>query len=744
MVVDLRRLFAPKAIAVVGSARECGRVVAQNRALGFAGALWAVHPTRSTVAGEQAYPRVADLPGVPDAAFVAVPAAACAAVVAELAAHGCGGAVVYSSGFAETGPAGAERQQALLAAAGAMPVLGPNCYGLVNYAERVLVWPDQHGGVALAEGERGVAVVSQSSSIAISVTMADTGLPLASVVTVGNAARLGVAAVAAALLETPQMSPRVSAVGMIVESLADLRDWERLAACARARGIGLVALVLGRSPQARAAVVTHTASLAGDAAAAAEFLRRNGIGQVSSVDELLGALSLLHCGGPLADTRLTSLSSSGGEAALVADAAVGTAVRFAELTPAQRGELRAALGERVALANPLDYHTYVWGDPDAMASAFTAMVRGPADLHLLFADLPRADRCADDDWTLAVDAFARACATVGARGALVAAMAANLTGERAAAWVRRGLAVLAPPAVAMAAVEAAAAIGKAWAAPPAAPVAGPEGRGGGPPQDRRFGAEGGQVWPGTHPIGGHRAGADVQGEAGRAPTTERGGGAEVPREAGAAWPGRGTTVLNEATGKRLLRIHAVPVPEGAVCASAGAAVVAAADLGGPVAVKALGAVHKTERRAVRLGLVEPRDVRAAAALLLARYPAVLVERQVAGGIVELLVGVHSDPVVGPVLTLGAGGVLTELVRDVTHLLLPVAPDEIRRALLGLRCAPLLTGYRGAPAADLDRAVAVIGLVAELVLGRPEVVSLEINPLIVTVDGAWACDALVVT
>ena len=680
MVVDLRRLFAPKAIAVVGSARECGRVVAQNRALGYAGALWPVHPTRSTVAGEQAYPRVADLPGVPDAAFVAVPAPACAAVVAELAAHGCGGAVVYSSGFAETGPAGAERQQALLAAAGAMPVLGPNCYGLVNYAERALVWPDQHGGVARAEGERGVAVVSQASSIAISVTMVDTGLPLACVVTVGNAARLGVAAAAAALLD----SERVSAVGMIVESLADLRDWERLAAYARARRIGLVALVLGRSPQARAAVLTHTASLAGDAAAAAEFLRRNGIGQVDSVDELLGALSLLHCGGPLADTRLTSLSSSGGEAALVADAAVGAAVRFAELTPVQRSELRAVLGERVALANPLDYHTYVWGDPDAMAMAFTAMVRGPADLHLLFADLPRADRCADDDWVLAVDAFARACATAGARGALVAAMAGNLTGDRAATWVRRGLAVLAPPAVAVAAVEAAATIGRAWAVPAPPPVAGPEGR------------------------------------------------------------VRGTTVLNEATSKRLLRVHGVPVPPGAVCASAGAAVIAAADVRGPVAVKGLGIAHKTEHNAVRLGLVEPADVRAAAAVLLARYPAVLVERVVPGGLVELLVGVESDPVFGPVLTLGVGGVLTELVRDVAHLLLPSDGTEIRRALLGLRCAPLLTGYRGARPAHLDRVVDVVGRAAELVLGRPEVVSLEINPLIVTADGAWACDALVVT
>ena len=200
----------------------------------------------------------------------------CAEVVAELAAAGCGGAVVYSLGFAEAGPCGAARRRGLLAAAGSMPLFGPNCYGLVNYAARVLIWPDQHGGVGLPPGERGVAVVSQSSSIAISVTMADGGLPLHSVVAVGNGAQLGVAQVAEALLASEQ----VSAIGMIVESLADLRVWERLAVRARERRIGLVALVLGRSELARRAVVTHTASLAGDAEACALFLRRNGIGQV--------------------------------------------------------------------------------------------------------------------------------------------------------------------------------------------------------------------------------------------------------------------------------------------------------------------------------------------------------------------------------------------------------------------------------------------------------------------------------
>ena len=161
-------------------------------------------------------------------------------------------------------------------------------------------------------------------------------------------------------------------------------------------------------------------------------------------------------------------------------------------------------------------------------------------------------------------------------------------------------------------------------------------------------------------------------------------------------------------------------------------------------MKALGIAHKTDHRAVRLGLTKPEDIRAGAAVLLARYPAVLVERLVTGGIVELLVGVQSDPVFGPVLSLGVGGVLAELVRDVVHLLLPVDAADIRRALLGLRCAPLLTGYRGGVAADLDGAVDVACRVAALVLARPEVVALEINPLIVTADGAWACDALVVT
>jgi acyl-CoA synthetase (NDP forming) len=250
-------------------------------------------------------------------------------------------------------------------------------------------------------------------------------------------------------------------------------------------------------------------------------------------------------------------------------------------------------------------------------------------------------------------------------------MAGNLTGARAAAWVRRGLPVLAPPSVAMEAVEAAATIGRAWSAP--LPVA-------------------------------------VGRQHGHLHVVSR-------REGGLADTGR---VLDEAEGKAYLRRHGIPVPDGEACTSATGAVRAAARVGGPV-------------------LRGPRQVGAAATELLARFPAVLVERMVTGGVVELLVGVEPDPALGLVLTLGAGGVLTELLRDVAHVLLPAGPAEIRSALLGLRCAPLLTGYRGARGTDLDALVVTVARVVDV---AAETVSVEINPLIVTEDGAWACDVLI--
>ena len=185
MTRDLTRLLRPESVAVVGGGAWCLSVFEQLEKAGFAGPIWPVHPTKGAVAGLQAYPTVADLPAPPDASFVGVNRDATIDVVAALSDVGAGGAVCFASGFAEV-ETGAELNANLLGAAGEMPILGPNCYGFINALDGAMLWPDQHG---LAPVDRGVAILMQSSNIAINLTMQRRGLPIAYMITCGNQAQ---------------------------------------------------------------------------------------------------------------------------------------------------------------------------------------------------------------------------------------------------------------------------------------------------------------------------------------------------------------------------------------------------------------------------------------------------------------------------------------------------------------------------------------------------------------------------
>ena len=208
----LSRLLRPRSIAVLGSV-WAENVIAQCHKMGFDGPVWPVHPTRDTVGGVPAYRALADLPGVPDATFIGVNRFATLDVVRALAAMGAGGAICFASGWEEAGEAGLQAE--LVAAAGGMPVLGPNCYGVINYLDGALLWPDQHGGRRVA---RGVALLSQSSNIVINLTMQARGLPVAYVACLGNAAQVGLAELAGALLA----DERVTALGMYVEGKCEV------------------------------------------------------------------------------------------------------------------------------------------------------------------------------------------------------------------------------------------------------------------------------------------------------------------------------------------------------------------------------------------------------------------------------------------------------------------------------------------------------------------------------------------
>ena len=220
MAGRLERLLRPRHVAVIGG-RAAEGVITQCDRLGFAGEIWPVNPRRETLGGRTCFASVEALPAAPDAAFVGVERRTSVEIVAALAARGAGGAVCYASGFREAAGEledGPQLQAALLEAAGAMPLLGPNCYGLINYLEAVALWPDEQGGTRLDPEARGVAIVTQSSNIAITLTMQRRGLPLAHVVTAGNQAQTGVSEIASALLE----DPRVTALGLHIEGFDDV------------------------------------------------------------------------------------------------------------------------------------------------------------------------------------------------------------------------------------------------------------------------------------------------------------------------------------------------------------------------------------------------------------------------------------------------------------------------------------------------------------------------------------------
>ncbi len=440
----LNRLLRPRSIAVLGGG-WAGSVVEQCLKMGFDGPVWPVHPTRPDVAGLKAFPTLADLPTPPDATFIGVNRHATVGIAAELAAMGAGGAICFASGWEEAGEAGLQAD--LVAAAGRMPILGPNCYGVINYLDGALLWPDQHGGRRVP---RGVALLSQSSNIVINMTMQARALPVAYVACLGNAAQVGLAELAGALLA----DERVTALGLYVEGIGDARAFAAMAEGARAAGKGIVCIKSGKTELSRTAAQSHTASLSGGGAASSAFLRQCGVAEAGTPAELLETLKIFHTHGPRIGQRLCSLSCSGGEAGLAADLAAPLGLDFPPPSDAQRARLGGILGPIVAIANPLDYHTFIWGDGPRTTDVFTTMLSG-YDAGLFIIDPPRPDRCDPSSFQPALDAIAAAQAATGRPAFPIASLPENFDEVRAIAMMEAGVAPLMGIETALAAIRAA-------------------------------------------------------------------------------------------------------------------------------------------------------------------------------------------------------------------------------------------------------------------------------------------------
>jgi acetyl-CoA synthetase len=707
----LQRLFSPRSIAVFGG-KAASEVIRQCRKLGFKGDIWPVHPTRTEMEGLPCFTDVASLPSAPDAAFVAVPAEATIELVRQLAQRGAGGAICYASGFAEVGGAGAALQQELVAAAGDMALIGPNCYGMLNYLDGVALWPDQHGGARL---ERGVAIITQSGNIGLNLTMQRRALPLAYLITVGNKAGDSMDAIIDALLN----DPRVTAIGMHIEGLDDVAAFSRVAIKALEKRVPLVALKAGSSELGARTTMSHTSSLAGPDKLYDALFARCGVARVFDVSTLLETLKFLHVHGGLKGNSIVSASCSGGEASLVADLAQAHGLTMSDLPKAAHDRLFNVLGEKVTVANPLDYHTYIWGDLEAQTECFAGMMDCGFDAHVLVLDFPRADLCDGSSWQTTLEGFVAAQEQTGAAAVVLTSLPEGLPDEDGLLLLQRGIAPMQGTADCMLAIAHAARIGAAQArwqtvmpvAADALPFA--------------------NLQAATHGM------ATVNANA-KAETAHRSTIDEVSTSAHG--------MLNEVAAKHALHAFGLPIPQG-LCVAAHDAADAAQRLGFPVVVKAVSdtLAHKTEAGGVKLNLTNSAQVQAAVAGMAHLAPEFLVEKMAADVVAEIIVGITRDAQFGLALTLGAGGILVELLKDTVTLLLPVSLDDVRNALQGLKTWPLVNGYRGKAPGDVEALVEAIAAIASYAQAHADrLLELDVNPLLVLPkgQGVVAVDALI--
>jgi acyl-CoA synthetase (NDP forming) len=679
--MSFERLLRPRSIAVFGGA-QAQEVIRQCERMEYEGEIWPVHPKKTEIQGRKVYRSVAELPGSPDAAYVGVNRHLTVDIVGELAARDTGGAICYATGFTESGEEGSELEMRLLEASGDMPLVGPNCYGLLNYVEGAMLWPDQQGGRRV---EEGVAIITMSSNVAFNLTMQRRGLPIAYLVSLGNKLKFDLHDA----IETFAQEERVSALGLYLEGVSDPWAFEEAVNVARTLGKPIVAIKTGRSEDAQRIVLSHTASLAGSDALINALFERVGVARVDSLEALMEALKVSHVLGPLPGGRVGAASTSGGDLTLFADAMIGTDLTMPQLSEEVTQRLRAMVHERMVAANPLDYMMFDWNDTDRLADTFSAFISDDFDISINMLDYPRDDLCDQSTWDGSEQGFVRAVRQRDARGAILATFSDTFSETVAARLMKEGVVPLSGIDAGVAGIQAAVEIGTAWSRDPSPPLL---------------------QSSGPQPLHDSRA-----------------------------------KVLDEAESKILLSRWGVPVAPAKVARDAQEAVAAAEELGYPVVVKALGVAHKTEVGGVRLELASAGAVSAAVTEMSHLSDTYLIEKMVDGVVAELIVGVARDEQFGPYLLVGGGGVLVELMRDSVSLLLPLTKERVMQALGKLKCAPLFHGFRGRSRADLSAAADVILAVASLVQDSTmSVIELDINPLLILAEGQGvvAADALI--
>jgi acetyl coenzyme A synthetase (ADP forming)-like protein len=684
VTASLRPFFEPRTVAVIGASPRHGSIggeLFRNVLAGeFAGAAYPVNRDGEPVAGVRAYTSVEQIPDEVDLAVISLPAEAVLGAAEQALRKGVRALVVISAGFAEIGSEGVKRQERLLAMVRAhgARLIGPNCLGIA------VAGPSLNATFAARSAPRGnIGFSSQSGALGLAFLEATEarGLGLSAFVSIGNKADVSTND----LLEWWEEDPAAEVVLMYVESFGNPRRFGLLARRV-ARRKPILALKSGTTVTGQRAASSHTAALAGSEAAVDALFRQAGVIRAGSLEELVDVAALLSTQPELRGRRVALLTNAGGLGILCADACEAAGLELPQPSAETMDALRAVLPAEASILNPVDM---LGGAPAATYEQALPLLLDDARFDAVVALFAPTVAATAKEVAAALDRSARGS------DADKPVLAVVMSAEGIPAPLRAG-----EPRVAAFAYPESAARALGRAAERAEWLRRPQG-----------------AVPDLPDIDRHAARKVVDG---------------VLEGSDDSW-------LSAAEARELLLAYGVPLVPERVTDDAGAAVAAARDLGYPVVVKtAAPGAHKTELGAIALDLRDDEAVRAAVERV--GTPA-LVQPMVAGG-AEVLTGVVQDPVFGPLVAFGPGGVLAELIGEASFRIAPLTDLDAQEVVTSGKAGRLVAGFRGAAAADVTALTELVLRLARLGDELPEVAELDLNPVFARSDGCVAVDARV--
>ena len=417
--MNLKKLFRPKSLAVVGG-YWTDFVIQGNRKLGFKGPIWHINPTRTSNKKNKYYKNIKDLPGVPDCVYIAVSRDLTVNIIKDFASLRTGGAVCLASRFSETSSKeGLLKTKQLIKNAGAMPFLGPNCYGFINYLDKVSVWSDQIAG---NPSKNGIALICQSGTIGNTISFNQRSLSIGYIISVGNQTCVSIED----SIEYVLNDKRVTAIGIYAESFNNIELFYKVLEKAKNKNIPVAIVKVGRSKIASETIMSHTGSLSGKEDIYDAIFKQLGATRCNTLAELCETLKLFHTIGVLKGNKIAIMGPSGGDMAMAGDKSEGLAINYSPIPKKIVKNLEKVNHKGVIISNPFDLQTYNWNDPKSLRKTFDLMFKANFDLIGLMLDFPNVEDCDITEWEDIVDEYILSAKLKKKRAAIIASLPETL------------------------------------------------------------------------------------------------------------------------------------------------------------------------------------------------------------------------------------------------------------------------------------------------------------------------------